>query len=128
MVQPERFQTVILGSGQGGKLLAWHLAKMADLFVRIVNVFDKHYATAGFLTSNSFNPNGSDVDPQNGSFGEAGPGRWITIYANAEHTYMVVAGLRFDTAGDEFGTGPRWHPTTAAAAPGRYIVRHPVGY
>src|ERR1700743_499750 len=62
------------------------------------------------------------------TFGEAGPGRWITIYANAAHTYMVVAGLRFDTAGDESGTGPRWHPTTAAAATGRYIVRHPVGY
>ncbi len=62
------------------------------------------------------------------SFGEAGAGRWITIYANAAHTYMVVAGLRFDTAGDEVGTGPRWHPTTAAAAPGRYVVRHPVGY
>src|SRR5262245_42823423 len=28
MTEPERFQTVILGSGQGGKLLAWHLAKM----------------------------------------------------------------------------------------------------
>src|SRR5258708_19457177 len=28
MAQPERFDTVILGSGQGGKLLAWHLAKM----------------------------------------------------------------------------------------------------
>src|SRR5215471_4750327 len=27
MSQPERFQTVILGSGQGGKLLAWHLAR-----------------------------------------------------------------------------------------------------
>ena len=62
------------------------------------------------------------------TFGEAGPGRWITIYANAAHTYMVVAGLRFDTAGDESGTGPRWHPTTAAAAGGRYVVRHPVGY
>jgi cell wall-associated NlpC family hydrolase len=62
------------------------------------------------------------------TFGEAGPGRWITIYANAEHTYMVVAGLRFDTAGDESGTGPRWHPTTAAAAAGSYVVRHPVGY
>jgi hypothetical protein len=62
------------------------------------------------------------------TFGEAGPGRWITIYANAAHTYMVVAGLRFDTAGDEIGTGPRWHPTTAAAAAGRYVVRHPVGY
>jgi cell wall-associated NlpC family hydrolase len=62
------------------------------------------------------------------TFGEEGPGRWITIYANAAHTYMVVAGLRFDTAGDESGTGPRWHPTTAAAAAGSYVVRHPVGY
>jgi cell wall-associated NlpC family hydrolase len=62
------------------------------------------------------------------TFGEAGPGRWITIYANASHAYMVVAGLRFDTAGDTSGTGPRWHPTTAAAAGGRYVARHPVGY
>jgi cell wall-associated NlpC family hydrolase len=62
------------------------------------------------------------------TFGEAGPGRWITIYANATHAYMVVAGLRFDTAGDTSGTGPRWHPTAAAAATGRYVVRHPVGY
>jgi cell wall-associated NlpC family hydrolase len=62
------------------------------------------------------------------TFGEAGAGRWITIYANASHAYMVVAGLRFDTAGDSSGTGPRWHPTVAAAATGRYVVRHPVGY
>jgi cell wall-associated NlpC family hydrolase len=62
------------------------------------------------------------------TFGEAGPGRWITIYANASHAYMVVAGLRFDTAGDTSGTGPRWHPTVAAAAGGRFVVRHPVGY
>jgi cell wall-associated NlpC family hydrolase len=62
------------------------------------------------------------------TWGEAGPGRWITIYANASHVYMVVAGLRFDTAGDTSGTGPRWHPTTAAAASGRFIVRHPVGF
>jgi pyruvate/2-oxoglutarate dehydrogenase complex dihydrolipoamide dehydrogenase (E3) component len=27
MTEPERFHTVILGSGQGGKLLAWHLAR-----------------------------------------------------------------------------------------------------
>jgi cell wall-associated NlpC family hydrolase len=62
------------------------------------------------------------------TWGEAGPGRWITIYANAAHAYMVVAGLRFDTAGDVSESGPRWHPTTAAAASGRFIVRHPVGY
>jgi cell wall-associated NlpC family hydrolase len=62
------------------------------------------------------------------AWGEAGPGRWISVYANAGHAYMVVAGLRFDTAGDESGTGPRWHPTITAAATGRYVVRHPVGY
>ncbi|HEY2478984.1 MAG TPA: hypothetical protein VGI17_09645 [Solirubrobacterales bacterium] len=62
------------------------------------------------------------------TWGEAGPGRWITIYANAAHAYMVVAGLRFDTAGDTSGTGPRWHPSTAAAASGRFVVRHPVGF
>ncbi|HXF29883.1 MAG TPA: hypothetical protein VN522_00055 [Solirubrobacterales bacterium] len=61
-------------------------------------------------------------------FGEAGAGRWITIYANASHAYMVVAGLRFDTAGDTSGTGPRWHPTVTAAAGGSYVARHPVGY
>ena len=31
------------------------------------------------------------------SYGEAGPGRHITIYANAEHAFMVVDGKRFDT-------------------------------
>jgi cell wall-associated NlpC family hydrolase len=62
------------------------------------------------------------------AWGEAGPGRWITIYANSAHAYMVVAGLRFDTAGDTSGTGPRWHPSVAAAASGRFVVRHPVGF
>ncbi|HEY2054916.1 MAG TPA: hypothetical protein VGH14_13370 [Solirubrobacterales bacterium] len=62
------------------------------------------------------------------SWGEAGPGRWITVYANAAHAYMVIAGLRFDTAGDTSGTGPRWHPSTAAAASGTFVVRHPVGF
>jgi outer membrane receptor protein involved in Fe transport len=37
----------------------YHIGKSADVFVRVANVFDKNYATAGFLTSNSFNPNGS---------------------------------------------------------------------
>jgi cell wall-associated NlpC family hydrolase len=62
------------------------------------------------------------------AFGEAGAGRWITIYANASHAYMVVAGLRFDTAGDVSESGPRWHPTVAAAATGSYVARHPIGY
>ena len=29
MSQPERFEVLIFGSGQGGKLLAWHMARPA---------------------------------------------------------------------------------------------------
>jgi membrane-bound lytic murein transglycosylase B len=60
------------------------------------------------------------------SYGEPGPGRWITIYANATHTYAVIAGLRWDTVGDAQGTGPRWH--AEPPYPEGFVVRHPVGY
>ena len=36
-----------------------HVTKDIDIFARLVNLFDKEYSTAGFLTRNSFNPNGS---------------------------------------------------------------------
>ncbi len=32
-------------------------------------------------------------------WGAAGPGEWISVYANAGHAYAVVAGLRWDTSG-----------------------------
>ena len=47
------------------------------------------------------------------SWGSAGPGRWITVYANAGHAYAVIAGLRWDTSGNTSGTGPRWHEDMA---------------
>jgi hypothetical protein len=63
------------------------------------------------------------------TWGAPGPGRWITVYANAGHAYAIIAGLRWDTAGDEEGgTGPRWHESLTAAASGTFIARHPVGY
>jgi cell wall-associated NlpC family hydrolase len=62
------------------------------------------------------------------SWGLAGKGRWITVYANAGHAYAVIAGLRWDTAGNTSGTGPRWHESTVAAAGGRFVARHPEGY
>jgi outer membrane receptor protein involved in Fe transport len=37
----------------------YRVSKRLELFARLGNLFDKRYATAGFLTSNSFNPNGS---------------------------------------------------------------------
>jgi cell wall-associated NlpC family hydrolase len=62
------------------------------------------------------------------TWGSAGKGRWITVYANAGHAYAVIAGLRWDTAGNTSGTGPRWHKSTRAAASGPFIARHPTGY
>jgi hypothetical protein len=62
------------------------------------------------------------------SWGLPGKGRWITVYANAGHAYAVIAGLRWDTAGNTSGSGPRWHESTTAAASGRFIARHPEGY
>jgi cell wall-associated NlpC family hydrolase len=59
-------------------------------------------------------------------WGAPGPGRWITVYANAGHTFAEIAGLRWDTVGDEQGTGPRWHLAPASGA--GFVVRHPPGY
>jgi septal ring factor EnvC (AmiA/AmiB activator) len=57
------------------------------------------------------------------TWGEPGPGRWITVYANAGHAWMVVAGISFDTSG---GAGPRWHDPWASSPEG-FIARHPAG-
>ena len=57
-------------------------------------------------------------------FGKAGPGRWVTIYANAGHAFMTVAGLRFDTSGRDAG-GSRWQADSRTVA--GFTVRHPAG-
>jgi cell wall-associated NlpC family hydrolase len=62
------------------------------------------------------------------SWGSGGKGRWITVYANGGHAYAVIAGLRWDTAGNTSGTGPRWHKSLRAAASGPFAARHPAGY
>ena len=58
------------------------------------------------------------------SFGKKGAGSWITIYANAGHTYAVIAGLRLDTSGTG-GKGPRWHASSRSSK--GFVVRHPQG-
>jgi peptidoglycan hydrolase CwlO-like protein len=58
------------------------------------------------------------------TWGVPGPGRWITVYANAGHAWVLIAGLAFDTSG---GAGPRWHPSPVYTAAG-FILRHPSGY
>jgi peptidoglycan hydrolase-like protein with peptidoglycan-binding domain len=58
------------------------------------------------------------------SWGDAGPGQWVTIYANGGHIYMVVAGLRFDTSGRS-NHNTRWQAEQRSAD--GYTVRHPPG-
>lgn len=55
-----------------------------------------------------------------------GRGRWITVYANPGHAYAVIAGYRWDTAGDSEGTGPRWHAELLSNR--GYATRHPLGF
>jgi peptidoglycan hydrolase-like protein with peptidoglycan-binding domain len=58
------------------------------------------------------------------SWGAPGKGRWVTIYANPGHVYMVINGRRFDTTGrDE--SGSRWQSRSRSSA--GYTVRHPPG-
>ncbi|MEA2168582.1 MAG: hypothetical protein QOF76_1882 [Solirubrobacteraceae bacterium] len=62
------------------------------------------------------------------TWGEADVGRWVTIYANKDHVYMEVAGLRLDTSavGDPTGLdGVRWRPAIGERP--KFTVRHPVG-
>jgi cell wall-associated NlpC family hydrolase len=58
------------------------------------------------------------------SWRRRGRGRWITVYSNPGHAYMVIAGLRFDTSG-RGEQGPRWRPEPRS--PRRYVARHARG-
>jgi peptidoglycan hydrolase-like protein with peptidoglycan-binding domain len=69
------------------------------------------------------------------SYGSTGPGKWITVYADAGHTWVVVAGIAFDTAnygGPNIpsGSGPRWRRSATGNLRdgGNYVVRHPAGF
>jgi hypothetical protein len=58
------------------------------------------------------------------NWGDPGPGRWVTIYANAGHVWMEVAGWRFDTVAlAEIGT--RW--ARGGGEFSGFVVRHPPG-
>ncbi|HEX5618122.1 MAG TPA: hypothetical protein VFX51_06865 [Solirubrobacteraceae bacterium] len=58
------------------------------------------------------------------SWGEPGPGKYVTIYANNGHVYMYVAGVRFDTSNSRV-TGSRWSNTVRSNA--GFVARHPAG-
>jgi peptidoglycan hydrolase-like protein with peptidoglycan-binding domain len=77
------------------------------------------YALHGAGLLDEAMPSGSFVN-----WGDAGPGQWVTIYANGGHMYMVVAGLRFDTSGRSVHN-TRWQAEQRSAD--GYTVRHPTG-
>ena len=74
-------------------------------------------AAAGLVTSPM-------VSGQFDDWGESGPGKWVTIYSNADHVWMTIAGWRFDTVA-QAEDGTRW-----AQGGGEFTgfdVEHPVG-
>ena len=56
------------------------------------------------------------------TWGKRGKGSWITVYGAPSHAYMVVAGLRFDTAMVR-GDGPGWSKHLRST-PENYEKRH----
>ncbi|MGI8411955.1 MAG: hypothetical protein ACR2LV_04115 [Solirubrobacteraceae bacterium] len=60
------------------------------------------------------------------SWGDPGPGRWITVYANADHAFMFVAGWRFDTVALAEG-GTRWSSNLSGEDTSGFVARHPPG-
>ena len=90
---------------------------------------DSGYDCSG---SESYALHGADLvsRPMNSSefmsWGEPGEGQWITSYAHGGHSFLVVAGLRFDTGyNDSSSSGPKW--STKMRPTGGFTVRHPAG-
>jgi len=65
------------------------------------------------------------------NWGEAGPGRWVTIYANPTHVIMEIGGQFYGTSGfghPETGGGPGWFSVTPSADYlAGFTARHPAG-
>jgi hypothetical protein len=77
-------------------------------------------AAAGLL-------NGTMTSGQLMHWGAPGPGKWITVYASQGHTFMYVAGLRFDTVALA-QQGSRWSNRSGGAYDGGgFVARHPPG-
>ena len=69
------------------------------------------------------------------TYGDPGPGHWITIYASTNHAFIQIAGIVLDTAHwtptTPPGTGPRWQPASTLpqqlADGNTWTQRHPQG-
>ena len=116
--QPDRRQALPLRGGHG-----LPLSDVAPAYDCSSSV--EHLLYGGRLLPASYDAPSGTLE----SFGRAGPGQWVTLYASADHVFMYVAGLRWDThnaAGPEDGsTGIGWHPLIRSDA--GFVARHPAG-
>jgi hypothetical protein len=106
-------------------------------FSQLARRLDRGYDCSGAVSHALYGGGFLDSPLDSSSFmswGERGEGRWITVYTNPGHAYVVIAGLRFDTSrgdrstADELrtGSGPRWRKYDRS--PRGFRARHPVGF
>ena len=96
------------GGGHGSfRDSAYDCSGSVSYALRGADLLDSPMASGGFM-----------------NWGERGEGEWVTIYSNAGHMYMVVAGLRFDTSG-RAANNTRWQADSRSTS--GYSVRHPEG-
>jgi peptidoglycan hydrolase CwlO-like protein len=97
----------VYGGGHGGSSGGYDCSGSISYALAAAGLLDGSLDSTGFM-----------------SWGEAGPGKRVTIYANAGHAYMVVDGRRYDTSALS-GGGTRW--TSAMRSSAGFVARHPPG-
>jgi cell wall-associated NlpC family hydrolase len=97
----------VWGGGHGGRSGGYDCSGSLSYALAAAGLINGSLTSGGFM-----------------SWGEAGPGRRITIYANAGHAYMVVDGRRYDTSALR-GGGTRWSSAMRSSA--GFVARHPPG-
>ena len=97
----------VWGGGHGGSSGGYDCSGSISYALAAAGLLDGPLDSTGFM-----------------SWGEAGPGRRITVYANAGHAFMVVDGRRYDTSALS-GGGTRWSSSMRSTA--GFVARHPPG-
>ena len=114
-----------------------HQPYLARKVAMIAANLDRGYDCSGTVSFALFGGRFLKSPLDSGSFmswGRSGKGRWITVYTNPGHAYVVIGGLRLDTSGGDrlapeearTGRGPRWRKYNRS--PLGFTARHPTGY
>lgn len=106
---------------------------------QLASGYDCSGATSYILHSAGFFGLYAEDSTQLETYGQAGAGGWITVYANSGHVFIDVAGAVMNTAWyapvqpTNPSSGPRWQPASTIAAQyagdqyGGFVQRHPQG-